>query len=105
MGRSLTAVVSAISEAVPSAPRAGGAIDQDPYWMTLMQEYRAYHTAHQYWSRGEKGIEQIMKLPERQRNTIIDLLVAMRKAQGLEFDEAAVLADMRANDPVDEDDY
>lgn len=72
--------------------------------MTLIEEYRAYRTAYRYWNQGTKGVEQIMKLPDRQRDAIVDLLVGMRKSQGLPFDEATVFEDMAANDPEDDED-
>lgn len=72
--------------------------------MTLIGEYRAYRQAFRYWSRGTKGVEAIMKLPERQRDGIVELLVGMRQAQGLPFDEESVIADMKARDDEDAED-
>ena len=72
--------------------------------MSLMEEYRAYRSAWRFYDQGSKGIERIMKLPERQRGAIVDMLIGMRQAQGLPFDEQMIFADMAANDPDEEED-
>lgn len=63
--------------------------------MTLIEEYRAYRTAWRYY---EQGIATIMKLPERTRSTVIDLLVGMKQAQGLPMDEELLVAEIHANE-------
>lgn len=81
-------------------------LDQDPYWMHLIEEYRRYRHAWRYWSKGSKGVEAIMKLPDRQRDAVVDDLLRMRQSQGLPLDDETIFQDMRSNDDdVDEDDY
>lgn len=76
-------------------------MDQDPYWMALIEEYRAYRAAWRFY---EQGIKTIMNLPERQRAGIVDMLVGMRKAQGLPMDEHLIFEEMQANEAEAEED-
>lgn len=87
--------VSDVCEMFGCLPDGGGALDQDPWLVQRIAEYRAARAAADLYHQGPKGVRALMDRPP-----LVDLLLEMLKAQlGQDVTADQVVESMHLMDP------